>query len=308
MHAQDGVLQKVCDRFEHELGNRLMRLSMLVLVIGGGDLGTGTAHRLHRAGFKVAVSELGQPSVIRRAVAFASAVYEGRIQVEGVEARLAEGKAEIESLLKQGIVPVIVDSNGKARTVLTPDVIVDARIAKRNLGTTLADAPIVIGLGPGFTAGRDVHAVIETMRGHNLGRVILQGSAEADTHVPGLVHGHGRERVLWAPCSGHFESDAHIGDHVEAGEIVARVAQQPIHASIPGVLRGLLHTGFLVREGQKVGDIDPRGIAEYCFTISDKARAIGGAVLEAILYLRLHLTVRHCSDKLARERSGDDDL
>lgn len=285
-----------------------MMESMLVLVIGGGDLGTGTAYRLHRAGFKVVVSELAQPSVIRRAVAFASAVYDGQIEVEGVEARLAENKEEIKSLLKQGIVPIIVDPEGKARTLLKPDVIVDARMAKRSLGTTLADASIVIGLGPGFTAGQDAHAVVETMRGHNLGRVILQASAQPDTHVPGLVHGYGRERVLWAPCAGRFRSDAHICDPVEVGQIVAWVEEQPVHASISGVLRGLLHNNLLVREGQKVGDIDPRGITEYCFTISDKARAIGGAVLEAILYLRQHLTTSNSSIKLSRERSGEDDL
>jgi xanthine dehydrogenase accessory factor len=282
--------------------------SMLVLVIGGGDLGTGTAYRLHRAGFKVVVSELPQPSVIRRAVAFASAVYDGQIEVEGVEARLAEDEEEIKSLLEQGIVPVIADPEGKARTLLKPDVIVDARMAKRSLGTTLADASIVIGLGPGFTAGQDVHAVVETMRGHNLGRVILQGRAQPDTHVPGLVHGYGRERVLWAPCAGRFRSDAHIGDSVDVRQIVAWVEEQPVQASISGVLRGLLHNSLLVREGQKVGDIDPRGITEYCFTISDKARAIGGAVLEAILYLRQHLTTSNSSVKLSRERSGEDDL
>jgi xanthine dehydrogenase accessory factor len=282
--------------------------SMLVLVIGGGDLGTGTAYRLHRAGFKVVVSEMPQPSAIRRAVAFASAVYDGQIEVEGVEARLAEDKEEIKNLLKQGIVPVIADPEGKARTLLKPDVIVDARMAKRSPGTALADAPIVIGLGPGFTAGQDMHAVVETMRGHNLGRVILQGSAQPDTHVPGLVHGYGRERVLWAPCAGRFRSDAHIGDPVEVGQIVAWVEEQPVQAGISGVLRGLLHDSLLVHEGQKVGDIDPRGIKEYCFTISDKARAIGGAVLEAILYLRQHLTTSNSSIKLSRERSGEDDL
>jgi len=282
--------------------------SMLVLVIGGGDLGTGTAHRLHRAGFKVVVSELPQPSVIRRAVAFASAVYDGRIEVEGVEARLAEDKEEIQSLLKQGIVSVIVDPEGKARSFLNPDVIVDARLAKRNLDTAITDAPIVIGLGPGFTAAQDVHAVVETNRGHHLGRVILQGGAEPDTQVPGLVHGYGRERVLWAPCAGRFRSDAQIGQAVEAGQAVAWVAEQPVQASISGVLRGLLHNGLLVRKGQKVGDIDPRGVTEYCFTISDKARAIGGAVLEAILYLHRHLTTNGSSIKLAQERSGEDDL
>ncbi len=282
--------------------------SMLVLVRGGGDLGTGTAHRLYRAGLKVVVTELQHPRVIRRLVAFASAVYEGRIKVEGVEARLATNSTEIESLLSQHTVPVIVDPKGEAIPTLKPDVVVDARMAKRNLGTALADAPVVIGLGPGFTAGEDVHAVIETMRGHNLGRVILQGNAELHTHVPGLVHGYGRDRVLWAPCAGRFQGRARIGERIEAGQIVAEVAEQRVRASIAGVLRGLLYDGLLVREGQKVGDVDPRGVAEYCFTISDKARAIGGGVLEAILYLRRHLTANSTSGKLWHERSGEDDV
>lgn len=259
---------------------------MLVLIRGGGDLGTGVAHRLYRAGFPVVITELLQPLVIRRTVSFASAVYEGCITVEGVEARLASDREEIEALLAKDIVPVIVDPEGAIIPVLKPDILVDARMAKRNLGTMINDAPIVIGLGPGFTAGQDVHAVIETARGHNLGRVILQGSAEADTHIPGLVQGYGRERVLWAPCAGIFRGLLHIGDRVEAGQAVAYVAEQPVLASISGVLRGLLHDDLLVHERQKVGDMDPRGVVEHCFTISDKSRAIGGGVLEAILYLR----------------------
>jgi xanthine dehydrogenase accessory factor len=272
-----------------------MLQSMLVLIRGGGDLGTGTAHRLHRAGFHVLVSELPQPLVIRRTVAFASAVYDGCIVIEGIEARLANDDSELANLLKQGIVPVVVDPDGKLIPRLEPEAIVDARMAKRNLGTALTDAPIVIGLGPGFTAGQDVHAVVETARGHNLGRVILHGSAEADTHVPGLVQSYGRERVLWAPCAGRFQGQAHIGERVEAGQNVAQVNDQPVQASIAGVLRGLLHDGLVVRKGQKVGDVDPRGVVEHCFTISDKARAIGGGVLEAILYL---LTRKEIANKL----------
>jgi len=263
---------------------------MLVIVRGGGDLGTGTAHRLHRAGCQVIVIELLEPLVIRRAVAFASAVYEGRILLEGIEARLAQHPTEIQHLLSEGIVPVCTDPGGELLSTLNPDVVVDARLAKRNLGTRLSDAPIVIGLGPGFETGKDVHAVVETMRGHNLGRVFYQGSAEADTHVPGLVLGHGRDRVIWAPCGGHFTSLAAIGEQIKADQTVAMVAQQAVRASIPGVLRGILHDGLAVHQGQKVGDIDPRGVREHCFSISDKARAVGGGVLEAVLYLRKHLT------------------
>jgi len=282
--------------------------SMLLLIRGAGDLGTGAAHRLHRAGFQVVIGELPQPTVIRRAVAFASAVYEGCVEVEGVEARLADSNTDVERLLKAGIVPVLVDPAGEALTWLKPDVVVDARLAKRNLGTTLAQASIVIGLGPGFTAGQDVHAVIETMRGHHLGRVILHGSAQPHTHVPGLVKGYGRERVLWAPCAGRFQSDACIGENIEAGQAVAWVAGQPARAGISGVLRGILYDGLLVHPGQKVGDVDPRGIREYCFTISDKARAIGGSVLEAIFCLKRHLTTIQSAAKLGQERSDEDDL
>ncbi len=258
----------------------------LVLVRGGGDLGTGVAHRLHRAGFRIVIVELPQPVVIRRAVAFASAVYDGQVQVEGVEARLAEDQAQARDLIRRGVVPVIVDPVGEMTPALHPDVVVDARMAKRNLDTRICDAPVVVGLGPGFSAGQDVHAVVETARGHHLGRVLLRGSAEPDSHVPGLVEGFGRERVLWAPCAGTFRGLEHIGEKVERDQLVAEVTGRAIRAGIAGALRGMLHDGLQVHEGQKVGDIDPRGIVEYCFTISDKARAVGGGVLEAILHLQ----------------------
>jgi len=225
-------------------------------------------------------------------------VFEEQIQVEGIEARLAPGHADIRALLSQGMLPVCIDPEGKLISALRPDAVVDARLAKCNLGTRLSDAPIVIGLGPGFTAGQDVHAVIETMRGHNLGRILYRGTAEPDTHVPSLVLGHGRDRVLWAPCAGRFRGRTPIGEHVEAGQTVADVSEEPVRATISGVLRGILYDGLVVREGQKVGDIDLRGLREYCFTISDKARAIGGSVLEAILYLRRHLTTDSTSAKL----------
>ena len=263
---------------------------LLVLVRGGGDLGTGVAHRLHRAGFRMVITELPEPLVIRRAVAFASAIYEGCVQVEGVDARLAEDEAQAQDLMRRRVVPVLVDPAGQFMRVLRPDVVVDARMAKRSLDTRICDASVVVGLGPGFSAGQDVHAVIETARGHNLGRVLLQGSAEPDSHVPGQVQGFGRERVLWAPCAGTFRGLQHIGERVEPGQVVAEVTAQPIRAGIAGVLRGILHDSLQVHDGQKVGDIDPRGIVEHCFTISDKARAVGGGVLEAILHLQPHST------------------
>jgi xanthine dehydrogenase accessory factor len=267
---------------------------ILVVIKGGGDLATGVAHRLHRAGMQIVVTELAQPTVIRRAVAVASAVFEGQVEVEGLVARLVESDQRIRAILAVGLVPVVIDPRGEVIARLRPTVVVDAIMAKRNTGTRITDAPIVIALGPGFTAGVDVHAVIETNRGHNLGRVILSGSAEPHTGVPGPTAGYTHERVLRAPCEGTFTGKRHIGDLVEAGEVVASVAGQPVTAKIPGVVRGLLADGLLVKGGTKVGDVDPQGVREHCFTISDKARAIGGGVLEAVLYL---LRATHWSAK-----------
>jgi xanthine dehydrogenase accessory factor len=258
---------------------------ILVVIKGGGDLATGVAHRLHRAGMPVVVTELAQPTVIRRAVALASAVYEGQVEVEGLVARLVESDQQIHAALAEGQVPVVIDPRGEVITRLCPTAVVDAIMTKRNTGATaITDAPIVIGLGPGFTAGVDVHAVIETNRGHHLGRVILSGNAEPHTGVPGPTAGFTVERVLRAPCEGIFKGERRIGDLVKAGEAVASVAGEPVIARISGVLRGLLADGLSVKAGAKVGDVDPRGVREHCFTISDKARAIGGGVLEAVLY------------------------
>ncbi len=264
---------------------------ILVVIKGGGDLATGVVHRLHRAGLTVVVTELAQPTVIRRAVAVASAVYEGQVEVEGLVARLAEGDQEIRAALAGSRIPVVIDPRGEVITRLRPTAVVDAIMAKRNTGTSITDAPIVIGLGPGFTAGLDAHAVIETNRGHHLGRVILSGSAEPHTGVPGPTAGFTAERVLRAPCEGTFTGQRRIGDAVEAGQVVASVAGQPVVAKISGVLRGLLADGLTVKAGMKVGDVDPRGVREHCFTISDKARAIGGGLLEAILYLLSRLDI-----------------
>jgi xanthine dehydrogenase accessory factor len=262
---------------------------ILVVVKGGGDLATGVAHRLHRAGMKVVITELDQPTVIRRAVAFASAVFEGEVAVEGVVARRVEDAAQALALLPEGIVPVLVDPGASVVGELKPDVVVDAIIAKRNTGIKITDAPVVVALGPGFTAGLDAHAVIETNRGHDLGRIILAGQAAPDTGIPGPVMGYASERVVRAPGEGAFQGVKGIGDTVEAGDVVAHAGDQPVLAPISGVLRGLLADGLLVKEGMKVGDVDPRGVREHCFTISDKARALGGSVLEAVLYwLREH--------------------
>jgi len=266
-----------------------MCASWLVLVLGGGDLGTGVAHRLSRCGFRVIVAERAQPTVVRRSVAFASAVYEGEFEVEGIRSALSADADEARRLLDQGTIPVMISSPQGLHGTVSPHVIVDARMAKRNLGTHLGDAPIVVGLGPGFTAGQDVHAVVETNRGHNLGRVILAGTAEPNTGIPSPVQGHGHDRVLWSPCNGTFREVLSIGNLVTQGQQVASVSGTAVSAPIRGVVRGLAHDGVVVQEGQKVGDIDPRGLREYCFTISDKARAVGGGVVEAIFFLHRRL-------------------
>ncbi len=254
-----------------------------VLIRGAGDLASGVAHRLSRCHFRVLMTEIPRPQAVRREVAFSEAVYEGEKEVEGVVARLISSPDEVFGVWRAGKLPLLVDPEARVRDVLKPDILIDAIIAKRNLGTKITDAPLVIGLGVGFWAGRDVHAVIETNRGHNLGRVIITGEAEADTGVPGVIAGFATERVLRAPGAGRFSTKKKIGDSVQAGDVVASVAGAPLKAMIDGIVRGLLRDGTQVHKGMKSGDIDPRGISENCYTISDKGRSIAGGVLEAIL-------------------------
>ena len=260
----------------------------LVAVKGAGDLATGVMHRLTRAGFQVMASELAQPTVLRRTVAFAEAVTQGRIAVEGITACHVSTRDEVLQAFERGEVPVVVDPEGAFIKNLHPTVLVEATLSKRNSGITINDAPIVIALGPGYEAGKDAHAVIETNRGHNLGRIYMQGCAEPNTGVPGMVGGYAAERLLRAPCAGLLYGLRQIGDQVQAGETVALVKEgetsSPIIAAIPGILRGLVRDELPVHAGMKVGDIDPRAAREHCFTISDKSRAIGGGVLEAVMY------------------------
>ncbi|MFH1502046.1 MAG: selenium-dependent molybdenum cofactor biosynthesis protein YqeB [Candidatus Eisenbacteria bacterium] len=265
-----------------------MKLDGLVVVRGGGDLGTGVAHRLFVAGYRVVVLETEHPTVVRRSAAFAEAVTSGSASVEEVEARLAN-LADLESPEGRGVadrpdwVPVLVDPRGAAIAALHPDAVVDARMAKVNLGTARDDAPVTVGLGPGFTAGGDVDFVVETARGHSLGRVILEGTALPNTGVPGLVGGVGAARVIRAPASGSFVSARAIGDLVREGDVVGTVGGREARAAVAGLLRGLVAEGVELREGQKLGDVDPRGATVDHARISDKARSIGGAVLEALL-------------------------
>ena len=258
---------------------------LIILIRGGGELASGVAHRLHRSHFKVCMTEISHPLAVRRGVAFSEAIYEGEKEVEGVRAKLISTPEEIESLWKKGNIPILVDPDAK-NTIrfLKPDVLVDAIIAKKNLGTQISDAPLVIGLGPGFTAGDDVHIVIETNRGHDLGRVILSGIAEPDTGIPGEIGGYSVERVLRTMKKGMFHPQKSIGDRINEGAVVAVTDDFPIIAKVSGIVRGLLREGVEVKKGMKVGDIDSRGKKQSCFTVSDKARAIGGGVLEAILY------------------------
>jgi len=289
----------------------------LALIRGGGDLGTGVALRLHRAGWRVLITELLQPLVIRRKVAFASAIYDGSIEVEGatglrIHAEHMESEADL--CWRADQIPVVVDPDRIAAAQLRPIAVIDAIMAKYNTSTQIGDAPIVVALGPGFTAGADCHAVIETERGHHLGRVYYQGSAAPNTGTPGTVGGQDALRAVRAPVAGIFYAQRRIGDRVKVGDGIGRVitvdvsltdsaagrlaaidrdASQPlgmvIKTKIDGVLRGILHDGLKVPANTKIADVDPRSEAEYCFTVSDKSWAVGGGALEAVLYLRRKL-------------------
>ena len=257
---------------------------MLVLIKGAGDLATGTAVRLHRAGFSVVMTDIAQPTAVRRTVAFSQCIYDGVAEVEGITARRAANGEEASAILAAGEIPVLVDPEARILDELPFGAVVDAILAKRNLGTSLTDAPIVLALGPGFTAGVDCHGVVETMRGHDLGRLILEGSAIPNTGVPGDVGGYTKERIIRAPADGPFEPVARIGQKVELGDVVAKVNGVPVAAQLTGIVRGMLPAGIPVTKGMKSGDIDPRCEVRHCFTVSDKARAIGGWVLEGLLY------------------------
>ena len=257
---------------------------MRVLIRGAGDIATGVALRLYRSHMEVIMTDLPAPTAIRRTVCFSQAIVLGRTVVEDVTAAHAANAAEAEALLAQGIVPVLADPECRCRQALRPDAEVDAILAKRNLGTAITDAPVVIGIGPGFTAGTDCHAVVETMRGHTLGRVIYQGSALPNTNIPGLIGGYAGERVLRAPDDGIFHTVLDIGAQVKSGDVAGEVNGKPMRCTIDGVLRGLLADGTPVFKGMKSGDVDPRCKEEYCYTASDKALAVGGGVLEAVLH------------------------
>lgn len=307
----------------NQSNNQIIKKNLLIICRGAGDLATGIIHRLHRAGHMVIALETDYPAAIRRQVSFCEAVYDGSAAVEGVTARLVPALADaetdtetcsgindipaahiasekwdssaIEAVLEAGEVPLLIDPKGESIELLKPDVVVDAIIAKKNLGTTIDMAPLVIGVGPGFTAGQDVHLVIESMRGHNLARIITDGMAQPNTGVPGNISGFTSERVIHAPAAGYIHDVRKIGDIVQKGDEIARIYPDkesydnalseyvPVNATITGIIRGLIREEYYFREDFKIADIDPReSELTNCFTISDKARSIAGSVLEAV--------------------------
>ena len=258
---------------------------MKVVIRGGGDLATGVAEVLYQSGFKILILDIEKPSSIRRSVCFSEAIYDGIIQVENIICKKVENENDIEKCWNEKIIPIMVDEKGEIIKKIKPNVVVDSIIAKKNLGTTKEMAPITIALGDGFEAGKDVDIVVETMRGHNLGRVITSGRAMKNTGIPGEIKGVSKDRVIYSLANGRFSSVKKIGDTVQKDEIIGYVGNVEIRGKISGVLRGIIRDGYEVTENMKIGDIDPR-IEEKnnCFTISDKARSLGGAVLRAIMF------------------------
>jgi xanthine dehydrogenase accessory factor len=257
---------------------------MLVIIKGAGDLASGIALRLRHAGFDIIMTEIPRPTAVRRTVSFSRAVYDGAARVEDVTALLVKDEDGMRRALAEKKIALFVVPGAEIVGKFRPGVLVDAVMAKKNLGTKITDAPAVIGVGPGFCAGFDCHAVIETRRGHTLGRVLTEGSALPNTGVPGDIGGYTIERLLRSPADGVFDARSQIGARVSKGDIVAVVGSVPLRAGIDGILRGLLPSGIIVRRGMKAGDIDPRYEAAHCFTVSDKALAVAGGVLEAILW------------------------
>jgi len=257
--------------------------NLVILVRGAGEMATGVAHRLASCHFKVCLTEVSNPQAVRREVAFSEAIFDSEKEVEEIAAKRVESPDHILEVWRHGKIPILIDPDAKVKDFMKPDVLIDATLVKKNLGTKITDAPLVIGLGPGFHAGKDVHLVIETNRGHDLGRIISKGEAEPNTGIPGSIAGYTEERVIRAPKAGNFKALKKIGDDVRANEKVGMIGNVEVRSRIAGVIRGLLRDGTEVWKGMKLGDVDPRGIKAHCHTISDKARTISGGVLQAIL-------------------------
>ena len=258
----------------------------IIIVRGGGDIASGTINRLHNMGFRVLVLEISKPNFIRRKVCYGEAVYEGEFSLEGTVSKLACSLEEIYSIWEEKKIPIYIDPEMKILEKLSPDVIIDGILAKKNLGMSKELAPVTIGLGPGFEAGKNVHAVIETNRGHNLGRIIYEGKAAENTGIPGIIQGYGKERVIYASAEGILKTVHDIGDVVQKDEIIAYIGTEPVKASLTGLIRGMIRGGSFVKKGLKISDIDPReDQLENCYTISDKARTISGGAVEAVFFL-----------------------
>jgi len=264
----------------------LQQSNIRVIIKSGGDIASGVAWRLHHCGFRLLITEIDRPMAVRRKVSFCEAVYDGKAVVEEVEAVLVKKVDDAFPVWDQGKIPLLVDPPCEARHSIQPDVIVDAILAKKNLGTSVTDAPLVIALGPGFEIGKDAHFVVETNRGHHLGRLLISRSAEPNTGIPGPIQGVTADRVLRAPADGTWQNKMDIGESVKKGNLIGSVAGMPVNALIDGVIRGMIRPGITVKKGLKIGDIDPRDRKEYCYTISEKALAISGGVLEGILRFR----------------------
>jgi len=256
---------------------------VVILIRGAGEMATGVAHRLVSCRFKVCMTETSNPQAVRREVAFSEAIFDSGKKIEGITAKRVESADHISEMWRDGKIPILIDPEAEVKDFLKPDVLINATLAKKNLGTKITDAPLVIGLGPGFHAGMDVHLVIETNRGHDLGRIISNGEAEPNTGIPGAIGGYTEERVIRAPKDGSFKALKKIGDGVRANEKVGIIENMPVRSRIAGVIRGLLRDGTEVWKGMKLGDVDPRGIKGHCYTISDKGRTISGGILQTIL-------------------------
>lgn len=264
--------------------------NLTVIIRGAGDVASGIGYRLYKSGFKVIFLEKENPQVVRRKVSFAEAVYNGECMVEGIKGKHTTRVQSALDLLEEGILPVLVDPKGELIKEIIPNVLVDATIAKKNIGTNRSMADLVIGVGPGFVAGSDVDVIVESNRGHNLGRVLYEGKAEENTGIPGMINGYSKERVLRSNHDGHINVLKDIGSIVNSGDVLATIDGHKVNSKIDGVVRGMIRNGFKVKKGMKIGDVDPRGDINNCYTISDKALAIGGGVLEAILsYLNRRL-------------------
>lgn len=246
-------------------------------------MASGVAMRLHRAGIRLMIAELDKPLAVRRTVSFAQAVFAGKIEIEGVNSQLIQSLDDAMESAAQGIIPVIVEPNLSTLTGLHPYVLIDGRMTKREPETSLDTAPLVIGLGPGFIAGKNCHSVVETLRGHNLGRVFWEGSAAVDTGLPGSIVNYKVDRMLRAPTAGYLETRAEIGQRLKTGDLIATLGGVEVRALCDGVLRGLIHPSVELTQGMKIGDLDPRDDPSFCFRVSDKALAVGGGVLEAML-------------------------